>query len=88
MDTNLFTIAPVIIDTNDQSRLDVSLNKIRILKMKYFHRFTIFIIIMLFSVSPSFSQDWRKLTTQEFKNWQSLIRNEPIVYLETSLVEV
>ena len=68
MDTNLFTIAPVIIDINDQSRLDVSLNKIRILKMKYFHRFTIFIIIILFSVSPSFSQDWRKLTTQEFKN--------------------
>ena len=36
--------------------------------MTYLHRSIIFIMIVVFSVSASFSQDWRKLTTQEFKN--------------------
>ena len=36
--------------------------------MTHLHRFIIFIMIIIFSVSASFSQDWRKLTTQEFKN--------------------
>ena len=36
--------------------------------MTYLHRFIIFIMIIIFSISASFSQDWRKLTTQEFKH--------------------
>ena len=36
--------------------------------MKHLHQFVIFILIVTFPVSASFSQDWRKLTTKEFNN--------------------
>ena len=36
--------------------------------MKYLNQFNIFIMIVIFSVTASFGQGWKILTTQEFTN--------------------
>ena len=44
----------------------IEMKILEIEKMKYLNQFNIFIMIVIFSVTASFGQGWKILTTQEF----------------------